>query len=87
VPYDDQFLRDKSEEFQLIYDDLEQSLVPRVLRRLTAPDVREAAHKITAQSAATDESPLVAPDLAPLPADQPDAWQRDPPQPNSMFDR
>ena len=87
VPYDDQFLQAKNDEFQRIYDDLEQSLVPQVLRRLTAHDVRAAAQTIAAQSDATDEDQLLVPDLAPLPTDQPDAWQRDQPQPDSMFDR
>jgi len=43
MPYDDQVMQAKEDQIRVLYEDMQQSLVSRLIRRLTAPDVRQAA--------------------------------------------
>ncbi|MBJ7264478.1 MAG: hypothetical protein JHC61_12505 [Burkholderiaceae bacterium] len=88
VPYDDQVQQAKDEEHQRVYEDLEQGLIARIVRRLTAPDVRETASRLVSGTpTAADEDVLNVPQLDPAPTNQPDAWRRDSPRPDGMFSR
>lgn len=87
VPFNDQAQQAKDDEYQRIYEDLEQGLIARIMRRLTAPDVREAARRIAAnEPTAADDGVLAVPRMEPATDDQPAAWRRDQPRPNSIFD-
>ncbi|WP_144638240.1 LPS assembly lipoprotein LptE [Bordetella genomosp. 13] len=46
MPYDDQVMQAKEDQIDMLYQTMQQSLVNRLLRRLTAPDVREAAVRL-----------------------------------------
>lgn len=52
MPYDDNAVQAKQGETETLYRDMEKSLVSRLMRRLTAPDVADAAQ---AASSAPDE--------------------------------
>jgi len=43
MPYDDQVMQAKEDQIQVLYADMQQALVARLIRRLTAPDVHQAA--------------------------------------------
>ena len=64
MPYDPQIVQAKSGEMATLYREMERSLVDRLVRRLTAPDVREAAqHAAEARSRGeAGDLPLYAPD-------------------------
>jgi len=51
MPYDAQVVQAKQSEMETLYQDMEHSLVSRILRRLTAPDVREAMARVVAENA------------------------------------
>ncbi|HYG42409.1 MAG TPA: LPS assembly lipoprotein LptE, partial [Bordetella sp.] len=73
MPYDDQVVQAKQGQIESLYQSMQQSLVSRLLRRLTAPDVR-----IAAEAAARGEGDPGAPVFDPnaRPADQrPETWQ------------
>jgi len=61
VPYDDQIAQAKEGEMRNIYRDMQTSLVSRLVRRLTAPDVAEAF--ATSQAGDPSEQLEVAPVL------------------------
>jgi len=48
MPYDDQVAQAKEGEMETLYRNMQQSLVSRLVRRLTAPDVAEAFEKAQA---------------------------------------
>jgi len=52
MPYDAQVVQAKQSEMETLYQDMEHSLVSRILRRLTAPDVHEAMARVVAENAA-----------------------------------
>jgi len=49
MPYDAQVVQAKQSEMETLYQDIERSLVARILRRLTAPDVRAAVERLERQ--------------------------------------
>jgi len=67
MPYDAQIVQAKQGEMETLYLSMQRSLVDRIIRRLTAPDVREAAQRAAAARAGEQEEdlPLVAPDALP----------------------
>jgi len=84
LPYDAQVVQAKQGEMEMLYQTMQRSLVDRIIRRLTAPDVREAARRADAARAGeqTEDLPLVAPDIAPALNDLSPDWLSDP----SSFD-
>jgi len=65
LPYDDQVVQAKQGEMETLYQVMQRSLVDRIIRRLTAPDVREAAQRANAARAGqqTEDLPrVIAPD-------------------------
>jgi len=62
LPYDDQVVQAKQGEMETLYRVMQRSLVDRIIRRLTAPDVREAAQRAQAARAGrqTEDLPRVA---------------------------
>jgi Rare lipoprotein B len=62
VPYDDTMVQAKQSEIDVVFQQMQQSMVDRVVRHITAPAVSEA------YAAAQDMPPAeVTPDLTPLP--------------------
>jgi LPS-assembly lipoprotein len=75
MPYDDNVVQAKQGETETLYRDMEKSLVSRLMRRLTAPDVAEAFE--TARNSPDDNSLPEAPPLPEEPAEapmQPSIW-------------
>lgn len=68
MPYDDNVVQAKQGETETLYRDMEKSLVSRLMRRLTAPDVAEAFE--IARNSPDDNSLPVAPTL-PEPSEEP----------------
>jgi len=54
LPYDAQLVQAKQSEMETLYQDMEHSLVNRILRRLTAPDVRAAMQRLDAERVTDD---------------------------------
>lgn len=75
MPYDDQIVQAKQGQIQTMYSSMQQSLVDRLVRRLTAPEVHNAFE--AARTAKPDaNAPLFDP-LEKLPQTQtPAPWQR-----------
>lgn len=61
IPYDDTQVQAKQSEISTVFQQMQQSLVDRVLRLLSAPDIAEAFANVEQQP--VDESPV---DLAPV---------------------
>lgn len=74
MPYDDQVLQAKEKEAESLYQDMERTLVSRIVRRLTAPDVSQAIQASLANPAG--ETDGVTPAGAPETADAPPALPR-----------
>lgn len=74
MPYDDRAMQAKEDQIALLYDTMQQSLVSRLMRRLTAPDVREAVARLQ-QGAVDPDSPVYDPSqVKPVP-DVPEPWR------------
>jgi len=74
MQYDAQVVQAKEGEMETLYQDMERSLVARIVRRLTAPDVREAAAlAAAARAGGPQELPVVAPSTSRTRA-MPDDW-------------
>lgn len=84
VPFDDQFMQAKEEEFQRIYEDLEVGLVARIVRRISAPEVRGNYERL--QSGANDQTgpDPVAPSVTPADRAMPDVWRRESGSPSGI---
>jgi len=54
LPYDAQVVQAKHSEMDTLYHDMEASLVARIVRRLTAPDVRDALQRLQRARAALE---------------------------------
>jgi len=73
MPYDDQVVQAKQGQIESLYQSMQQSLVSRLVRRLTAPDVRSAA--AAAERGDSDpDAPVYDPNEAPSNG-QPETWQ------------
>jgi len=74
MQYDAQVVQAKEGEMATLYRDMQRSLVDRIVRRLTAPDVREAAERAAAARSGTGpELPIVPGGSEPQPS-VPDDW-------------
>lgn len=69
MPYDDQARLAKSQEADSLFEDIQRSLISRIIRRLTAPDVSEALQ--AAQAAGDDDT--TRPLAPPMPHETPPA--------------
>ncbi|XOT94816.1 hypothetical protein ACMTAU_16525, partial [Alcaligenes pakistanensis] len=49
VPYDADAVQAKDSEIEMIFRDMEQSLINRIVRRLSSPDVASAYHFMSSQ--------------------------------------
>ncbi|MCD0501793.1 LPS assembly lipoprotein LptE [Bordetella petrii] len=72
MPYDDQVVQAKQGQIESLYESMQQSLVSRLLRRLTAPDVRAAAAAAQGEPAA--DAPVFDPN-ATQPNGRPETWR------------
>lgn len=73
MPYDDQVVQAKQSQMENLYLSMQQSLVSRLVRRLTAPDVRDAA-EAAARGQGDPDFPVYDPSAAPADA-SPETWQ------------
>jgi len=73
MPYDDQVVQAKQGQIESLYQSMQQSLVSRLVRRLTAPDVRAAA-AAAARGESNPDAPVYDPNAAPS-SQQPETWQ------------
>lgn len=73
MPYDDRVVQAKEAQIETLYQSMQQSLVERLLRRLTAPDVRTAYE--AAKSGDVDaDAPVYDPTVTPS-DDRPPTWR------------
>jgi len=84
VPYDDQFLQSKDDEFEVVFQSIQQGLVARILRRLTAPEVRTSYERLQREGAAENGPDPIAPTASPTTPITPDVWRRDRSSPSMM---
>ncbi|CAB3692810.1 hypothetical protein CEY09_26165 [Achromobacter marplatensis] len=73
MPYDDQVVQAKQGQIETLYKAMQRDLVTRVLRRMTAPDVRRAFENAE-ERGENGEIPLYDPN-APQPQRTPTPWQ------------
>jgi len=73
MPYDDQVVQAKQGQIDTLYKAMQRDLVTRVLRRMTAPDVRRAFENAE-ERGENGEIPLYDP-TAPQPPRTPTPWQ------------
>ncbi|CAB3634411.1 LPS-assembly lipoprotein LptE [Achromobacter pestifer] len=73
MPYDDQVVQAKQGQIDTLYKAMQRDLVTRVLRRMTAPDVRRAFENAE-ERGENGEIPLYDP-TAPQPQRTPTPWQ------------
>ncbi|MGY6271452.1 LPS-assembly lipoprotein LptE [Achromobacter denitrificans] len=73
MPYDDQVVQAKQGQIETLYRAMQRDLVSRLLRRMTAPDVRSAFENAE-QRGESGEIPLYDPN-APEPQRTPTPWQ------------
>lgn len=73
MPYDDQIVQAKQGQIETLYLAMQRDLVSRLLRRMTAPDVRKAFEN-REQRGEDGEIPLYDP-TAPMPRSTPTPWQ------------
>jgi LPS-assembly lipoprotein len=73
MPYDDQVVQAKQGQIETLYKAMQRDLVSRVLRRMTAPDVRRAFENAE-ERGENGEIPLYDPN-APQPQRTPTPWQ------------
>lgn len=77
VPFDDQFMQAKEDEFQRIYDDLEVGLVARIVRRISSPEVRTNFERVRSGTQSTTGPDPVLPTTVPQNDAGPDIWRRE----------
>ncbi|SAI72388.1 lipoprotein precursor [Bordetella ansorpii] len=63
MPYDDQVMQAKEDQMNMLYENMQQSLVNRLLRRLTSQDVRDAAARLK-QGVDDPNAPVYDPNAA-----------------------
>lgn len=73
MPYDDQIVQAKQGQIETLYNAMQRDLVSRLLRRMTAPEVRKAFEN-REQRGEDGETPLFDP-TAPMPHSTPAPWQ------------
>ncbi|OZI42094.1 hypothetical protein CEK29_13490 [Bordetella genomosp. 5] len=73
MPYDEQIVQAKQTQMETLYKAMQQSIVQRLMRRLTAPDVRVAAERVRAGKADPD-APVFDPKSAVPQNTTPQPW-------------
>lgn len=73
MPYDDQVIQAKEIQTENLYQSMQQSLVDRLLRRLTAPDVR-TAYEAAMRDSNDYDGPVYDPNIE-INDDRPSSWQ------------
>jgi LPS-assembly lipoprotein len=75
MPFDERVVQAKETEAVTLYRDMQKSLVPRMMRRLTAPDIKQRWDELQAASPAEQENIETATPIQ-APADNlPTPWQ------------
>lgn len=77
VPFDDQFMQAKEDEFQRIYDDLEVGLVARIVRRISSPEVRTNFERVRSGTQSPTSPDPILPSTTPQNDAAPDIWRRE----------
>ena len=73
MPYDEQIVQAKQTQMDTLYKAMQQTIVQRLLRRLTAPDVHDAAQQ--ARAGKTDpDAPVFDPNAATPQNNTPQPW-------------
>ncbi|CAM4261556.1 LPS-assembly lipoprotein LptE [Bordetella tumbae] len=73
MPYDDQVVQAKEAQMETLYQSMQQALVSRLLRRLTAPDVN-TAYEAAQRGESDPDSPVYDPNVVPS-DNRPETWQ------------
>jgi len=73
MPYDDQVVQAKEAQMETLYQSMQQALVSRLLRRLTAPDVHNA-YEAAQRGESDPDSPVYDPNSVPS-DNRPETWQ------------
>lgn len=73
MPYDDQVVQAKDAQMESLYQSMQEALVGRLLRRLTAPDVH-AAYEAAQRGQSDPDSPVYDPNVVPT-DERPESWQ------------
>jgi len=77
MPYDDQLIQAKQGQIETLYRSMQQALVARLIRRLTAPDIHAAMAAAASQEHVRDENaPVFDPASASTPRNLPTPWQQ-----------
>ena len=74
MPYNDQVVQAKEGQAESLYRNMEQSLVSRIMRRLTSPDVRLAVEKSQSAKPGDEEGPVYS--TTPPPQNNRQPWNR-----------
>jgi LPS-assembly lipoprotein len=74
MPYNDQIVQAKEGQAESLYRNMEQSLVSRIMRRLTAPDVRLATEKAQSAKPGEEQGPVYS--TTPPPQTNRQPWNR-----------
>lgn len=74
MPYNDQVVQAKEGQAESLYRNMEQSLVSRIMRRLTSPDVRLAVEKSKSAKPGDEEGPVYS--TTPPPQNDRQPWNR-----------
>jgi LPS-assembly lipoprotein len=83
LPFDDRVVQAKEGEAATLFRDMQKSLVTRIMRRITAPDVKERWDVVQAESGEDDVDYAVA-TPARLPSVTPGPWQNPSLTPNPI---
>jgi LPS-assembly lipoprotein len=75
MPFDERVVQAKEGEAVTLYRDMQKSLVARMMRRLTAPDIKQRWDEIQASTPAEEENIETAMPIQAPPANLPSPWQ------------
>ena len=78
LPFDPRFVQAKESEQATLYKDMYRSMVSRILRRITAADVRERWNTLKAEEARGEEFQDAAPMPGAVQQNGPAPWQQNP---------
>ncbi len=74
MPFDDRVVQAKEGEAATLFKDMQKNLVTRIMRRITAPDVKERWDEVQAQRSEDEPEPEIAKPVRP-PGVIPGPWQ------------
>ncbi|MET0186291.1 MAG: LPS assembly lipoprotein LptE, partial [Achromobacter sp.] len=75
LPYNDQVVQAKEGEITVLFRNMQQILVDRIVRRVTSPEVREAAQAVAAGRPISADVPVIDPSVT-LPQTRPPVWEQ-----------